>query len=334
MTINSTIPYWTPTPPDTERRLRDCLAVLANRRQRAILRVLTDYASSLPIAELVRRLVALERETTAADVSPADETAVEISLTHVDLPQLAAARFVTASRGSSTVDLLDHPLLDDPHVERLIARDEMWDDRISVMAVERHRLIRSILADHPDPLPRDRLAALVCAHENSPEADALTAGTVSAPSETPPAAAVAAMVEALHHVHLPTLADAGLVVYDPEARTVDYRRTPAQDDDGRAAAFPTATDTHYPVDCSTDGLAIRLVVTPDGRVGDAFAYAVEESTVRTVTVPTRFRTDPDHQQSETAPTVEAAAATPSQKSTTRRQEQWLIDCWLRHGSAS
>jgi len=329
MTINSTIPYWTPTPPvDTERRLRDCLAVLANRRQCAILRVLTDYSPSLSIAELVTRLVAHDRETPAANVSPTDETAVAISLSHVDLPQLTAARFVTTNREASTVSLLDHPLLDDPHVERLIARDDLWDDRIAVMAVGRHRLIRAILADHADPLPRDRLAALVCAYEFSPEPHASTTETLS---ETPPAAAVAAMGEALHHVHLPTLADAGLVVYDPEAGTVAYRRTPALDDDGRTAAFPTASDTHYPVDCTTDGLAIRLVVTPDGRVGDAFAYAIDESTVRTVTVPTRSPTD--SQQSRTAPPVEAAAATPNRTSAPRRQEQWLIDCWLRKHAA-
>jgi len=332
MTINPTIPYWTPTASDTtEGRLRDCLAVLANRRQRAILRVLTDYSPSLSIADLVRRLVALERETTAADVAPADETAVEISLAHVDLPQLAAARFVTANSATSTVSLLDHPLLDDPHVERLIARDDLWDDRIALMAVRRHRLIRAILADYADPLPRDRLAALVCARECSPEPHVSTP-TGSALSETPPAAAVAAMGAALHHVHLPTLADAGLVVYDPEAGTVAYRHTPGLDDDGRAAAFPTATDTHYPVDCTTDGLAIRLVVTPDGRVGNAFACAIDESTVRTVTVATRSPTG--SQQSRTPPPAEAAAATPNRKSTPQRQEQWLIDCWLRQHTAS
>jgi len=98
MTINSAIPYWTPTPTDTtEARLRDSLAVLANRRQRAILRVLIDYSPSLSIADLVTRLAALEREMPTADVPPADERAVAISLTHIDLPQLAATRFITAN---------------------------------------------------------------------------------------------------------------------------------------------------------------------------------------------------------------------------------------------
>jgi len=337
MTINSTIPYWTPTPVDTERRLRDCLTVFANRQQRAILRVLTGDSPKLSIAELVTRLVAVEAETSAVAERPPDEAAVLIRLIHVDLPQLAAARFITANSETSTVRLLDHPLLDEPHIERLLARDDVWDDRITALAVRRHRLIRAMLADHNDSLPRDRLAALVCAHELLPIETPPHPSTADILSEAvPPAAAVDAMVEALHHVHLPTLEDAGLVVYDPEAETVAYRCTHDLDTAWQAPDSPTVTDRQLcTVDCAVNSLAIRLVVTPDGRVDDAYAYSVAESTVRTVPVPTR-PPDQDSHPSETSLTDETSPTdgTTVDTPTTRRPEQWLIDCWLQQRESS
>ncbi len=130
MTTNSTIPYWTPTSVDTERRLRDCLAVFPHRRQGAILWAPTEHSPTLSIAELI-------------------------------------TRFVTASYETSAVQLLDHSLFNDSHIGRLLARDDMWDDRITVLAMRRHRSIRAILAD-PHESPRDRLAALGCVHESFP----------------------------------------------------------------------------------------------------------------------------------------------------------------------
>ena len=338
MTIDSTIPYWTPIPTvGAERRLRECLSVLANRRQRAILRVLTEAGRSLPTAELVTRLAAVESES-PTDERPTDDASIRLTLTHVDLPQLAAARFVTTSREPSTVQLSKHPLLDDPHVERVL-REDTWDDRTAIAAVGRHRCIRAILAADPDPLALRRLATLVCAHESlhveaPPHPHSPTAAHISPRAETPPELPVDAMIDALHHIHLPALEAAGLVVYDPETGTVDASSSPDPDDVWQPPEFPTATDTQqYPVDCTADGVAIRLVVSPDGHVDDAYAYAASESTVRTVAVPIRPPTTRDPTLSETSPTDEPVGATP-QASTTHHREQWLIDCWLRHSSAS
>lgn len=335
MTVDSPIPYWTPIPTvDAERRLRDCLSVLASWRQRAILRTLAESGRSLPTAELVTRLAAV---VAATDEHPTDEAAVEVSLAHVDLPRLTAAGFVTTSRDPATVRLAEHPLLDEPRVERLLAGNDAWDGRTGVLAVERHRRMYAILAAHSDPLPRDQLAALVCvdgAPRITPRLDSAPMASRSTLTATPPTAAVAAMVEALHHVHLPTLEAAGLVSYDPETGTVAARGSLDPDAVWQPPDLPPATDSpRYPVDCTTEGVAIRLVVSPDGHVDDAYAVAVEASTVRTVAVPLRPPTIPDPELSATPPADEPAGATP-EGSTTRHREQWLIDCWLRHSSTS
>jgi len=250
MTINSVIPYWTPTPPaEAEHRLRDSLSVLATRHQRAVLRVLAESGRSLSTAELVTRLAA-----------------------------------------------------------------------------------------HPRRLPRDRLAALLCADESRrithSDPDSPPIGP-SIPPVRPPTAAVAAMVDALHHVHLPILEAAALVDYDPETGTVAARSSPASDKLSLPTAVPTVADTpQYPVDWAADGVVVRLVVSPDGHVDDAYGFAVEASTVRTVAVPICPPTTHDPALSATASTNNSAGATQPPASTIRRREQWLIDCWLRHSSAA
>ena len=326
MTINSTIPYWTlRSPTGTDRNLRECLAALGNHRQRAILHTLLEYGRSLSRADLVGRLLARAGEPAGSRA----ETAVESSLTHVDLPRLAAARLV-ATTEESTVRLLEHPLLADPHIEQFLALDETWDDRIRLLAVDRNRLICAILADHPTGLPRDRLAALVAARESlrvthySPE---------NSSANSPPLIAdlsAAKVVDALHHVHLPALAAAGLVVYDPDAGTVDSSG-PDSDCVWQPTDTPTPTATHqYSVDCTDAGIGIRLVVSPDGHVDDAYAYTTDESSVRTVAVPIRTPMTEKLQRSAAASTDEPGEPT----STTAHREQWLIDCWLRHNRAS
>jgi len=332
MTIKSTIPYWTPRPPVADdEALNACLAALGNKRQRTILQVLIEYSRSLTQSELVARLVTVEGKT----LGSADELSVEISLTHVDLPQLAAAQLVATSDESSTVRLLEHPLLDDPHIEQLLVLDDAWDDRIRVMAIERHRLICALVAERSDPLPRDQLAAHIYEQEScrvthqSPEVPTAASSTHS----TPDTATIAAIVDALHHVHLPALEAVGLVVYDPEAGTVVSHTPDSETTRQPLNSFRPIGPPHDPVDCPPDGVGVRLVVSPDGHVEDAYAYTAGESAARTISVPTRKPMTHDTQQSETATTDEPIEAIP-QQSTTRQREQWLIDCWLRHNAAS
>ena len=81
------------------------------------------------------------------------------------------------------------------------------DERYELLAAERRRLAVDVLSERDTPVALDDLAAAVAARETTesdPGADAVNRTAIS-----------------LHHVHLPRLADAGVVEYDATDRRVD-----------------------------------------------------------------------------------------------------------------
>lgn len=76
-----------------------------------------------------------------------------------------------------------------------------------LLSAPRRRLILSFLSTHDDAVGRDRLVDLIAERER-PD-----------PGPEPHRRRIDV---ALHHVHLPQLADAGLIAYDPVAETVRY----------------------------------------------------------------------------------------------------------------
>ncbi|WP_331233248.1 DUF7344 domain-containing protein [Natronorarus salvus] len=82
------------------------------------------------------------------------------------------------------------------------------DAIFGALATERRRSIVRCLADHGSPLTLDVLADVLASAEHS-------AGT-----ERPNSEAVDEVYTSLYHVHLPKLADAGIVEYDRQGDTV------------------------------------------------------------------------------------------------------------------
>lgn len=80
------------------------------------------------------------------------------------------------------------------------------DETFRVLADERRRWILAYLTDCPD-----RGASL-----SSVAAGIANHGLADGPADP------AAIEADLHHTHLPAMADAGLVDYDPDAKTVEY----------------------------------------------------------------------------------------------------------------
>lgn len=89
---------------------------------------------------------------------------------------------------------------------------------LRALAVSRRRRLLRILDERETPVPTARLARLVAAREAGTSADRVSDDERNR------------VRISLHHVHLPTLEDAGLIERDEEAETVDVADDPLWDD--------------------------------------------------------------------------------------------------------
>ena len=185
-----------------------CLVV---RRRRELLALLKDHGLPLNVRELAIQLAAREKEKSKDDVTQEEMQTVHAELHHVHLPLLDDAALVDWDRSEEAVTTTEHPALHDPQFQRIIETDTTeWDAVIANLTNTRRRIIFSVLADEDGPLSRDELAQEVAARD--PNSD-----TQSDEEK---------LLLLLHHIHLPKLADAGLVEYDADAGTVTYEGHP------------------------------------------------------------------------------------------------------------
>jgi DNA-binding transcriptional ArsR family regulator len=187
---------------------------LAHERRRAILRILDRLTRAKP-EELATHLVAEETDTPLMEVTPIEAEQVRQDLTHVHLPQLEDAGLVTRrERGITTTA---HPALQDPKITRLIETDAPdWDAVLTGLADKRRRIALSMLYRHEGPMDRVDLATQV---------------TGKLRGDRKPEISVEAILQNLHHVHLPKLEVAGLVTYDVDAEMATYEGHPDLDEE-------------------------------------------------------------------------------------------------------
>lgn len=219
------------------------LDALANRRRRAVLSVLESSDRPVSVATLAGRVAARtasessgdasdERSAGATDESsandpsadghPADERRhrVEVALHHADLPKLVAVGLVRHDAARDAVSATRRPAFGRTEFHDLLrfARSDATDSDttrpvdtdpgrvdavLSALAHARRRTVLSLLADAgTEGLELADLAARVAADSSE---------------ETPRVAETG-----LRHVHLPVLADAGLVEYDPDSGVAKY----------------------------------------------------------------------------------------------------------------
>lgn len=187
------------------------LKALTDGRRRRLLALLLDRTDPVDEEELAVHLAAAEHGTSLLRV---DETTVEpirSDLQHVQFPVLEDANLVVRDANAGTVTTTDHPALQDPKLRHIVETEvDDWDAVLECLASRRRRIVLSVLVAREPPVGRTTLMSAVAAREQDGPVD---------PGEVEPTRNL--RVD-LHHVHLPKLADAGLIDYDPDAGTAAY----------------------------------------------------------------------------------------------------------------
>lgn len=202
----------------------DVLEALAHHRRRRVLRIIMNGVNTA-VEDVATQLVAQETETPILDVARPDVEEALHELTALHLPRLTDVGLV--DREDGTVEVTDHPALRDPKIERLLEPDtHEWDDVLHCLANEYRRVTLTSLTRNGGVMQRRRLAVEVSVMVHGDDDD------------------VERVLQQLHHVHLPKLADAGIVSYDVDEKRVRYVGHPDLNDEWLVA---DTEDTPRPI---------------------------------------------------------------------------------------
>lgn len=224
------------------------LSVLADRRDRRLLAFLWDRSE--PVTERTLAAEVAAGTGTSRGASPEEVRSARLRLVNASLPKLRSVGLIDWDRAEGTVTTTSHPAFSDTQLEQFLAGDP---DELAALATlarhERRRVVLAALAGHDGSAALDDLAVTVAVQERD---HAGTDGTDD-------------VLASLYHVHLPALADAGLVEFDPDERTAAYDPpafdwSPGLEPDGLFSGLALAVETE-PVDPQGD----HLGVAPDSR---------------------------------------------------------------------
>jgi hypothetical protein len=216
-------------------RKETCTAVfesLAAARRRRVLGILRTHDEAVPVSDVAARLVTRESERSIVSVAPTDRRRIQVSLHHQHLPKLADAGLVELVADGDEVRIADHDALADDAVRtvRSLPVDDGLDPLFDALADARQRTLLSVLGLLHHPVSARRLARRVVAEERDRSPAAV------------PDDAVERALASLRHVHLPTLADADLLSWDPDVGRVSYRGHPLVRRRWLAESFDGALD--------------------------------------------------------------------------------------------
>jgi DNA-binding transcriptional ArsR family regulator len=195
------------------------LVALASRRRRVILATLADASGRVPVPELATHVAAALRDTSFVDVAADERKREHVALVHRELPKLDETGLVEWDREDGAAETADHSALADPNLRDVIESPRQeWDDILETLAHGRRHVALSVLVDHGGAIARRNLARRTLARERDESAESVSSDAVD---ET---------LASLHHVHLPKLREAGLVV-DDDLETVRYADHPDLDEE-------------------------------------------------------------------------------------------------------
>lgn len=192
---------------------------LASQARRSLLDTLwADDTESATLESLAIRQAAGPGQS-PAEVTDARHERARASLHHVHLPKLDTAGLIEYDTDRGTVTPLDHPARRDSGVRAAIegattANPASLDALFEALATGRNRRILDVLSHQLGAIPVETLAR---------ELGATDLGAVESDVDAQP---VDHLRASLRHHHLPHLAAADLVEYDPDASIVAYAGHP------------------------------------------------------------------------------------------------------------
>ena len=198
--------------PNAHENHRTMVTAVGTNRRRRILRTLLDRPVTSE-RELVRALARNEGNAPAADLPFETVQAFRTNLVHVQLPLLEDCDLVRWDRADGTITTTDHAAFGDRRFRRLLETDgDGVDEALSGLSDGRRRHLIAILRDSQTPVSRTALAREILRRER---------GETEFDHET-----IAETKNALAHIHLPMLADAHFIDYDPETERATYASHP------------------------------------------------------------------------------------------------------------
>ena len=178
--------------------------VLASERRRILLSVLRDRKGAISEWDLAAEVATRE---TGGNPDAGEIDRVRTTLVHAHLPKLERADMIRRGPDGRIALAADSPVRT-PRFQMLLRTAGSWD--IDILSDRRRREILSVLAESRGQLELEELAGLLTPEEREDSVEEDDEMRIS-----------------LHHVHLPKLANAGIVEYDPERRTIVYEGLPA-----------------------------------------------------------------------------------------------------------
>jgi DNA-binding transcriptional ArsR family regulator len=203
-----------------ERSMNALFDCLASSDRRRLLGMLYEWAPhSLTQRDLTTYLVPGYHSDAEERDSDTDVQQTLLSLHHLHLPKFEAAGLIERDTDRETVTITDHLAFEDDGVISLIDPDPDADcdslDRLfRALADARRRTVLDVLSHQLGPIRTETLARELDAKErDTPESEV-------------PADRVDKILVSLTHVHLPKLADSGLIEYDTDDQMVAYEGHP------------------------------------------------------------------------------------------------------------
>lgn len=182
-------------------------------QRRIVLEALCE-SGPLSMASLADRVAARRLDVAPGSVTEEAHERAAVGLHHNHLPKLSDAGFVElAEDDDATMVSLTHRIESDRIRDLIESAQGSWEELNALLGEDRRRHVVTLLLSADGPLALDEIAKRIAERECS-EVDATDGEHLES------------IRVSLHHLHLPTLTEVGILDYDPETRFVDLEGLP------------------------------------------------------------------------------------------------------------